>query len=275
MFPKVHNLNNKEIVVGSTLPALIFAQQNDLPLVSGFLEKPQPFERFEPDLDLGEIGLYFPNELLETPDSEIDFGPRKLDLWNWFWFELGLKGLLPGGELNKQVQIEDKNLIVRTTTGKKIVFEYDRLHLFSDQGVRGIPNDLAQSVDNIIVYDYFDVKKNSTVPFDLINMEDDFVSEIWFISTDRFLREKIKDLVAVSYLNENQIDNFAYGEVSVRYKVLEILKNSSYNKRLKLEHKRREVLKTRRNVYYNTDKITFHNVLEEELLCPDYFTSQE
>lgn len=274
---KTYNLSEKEIVVGSSLSALAFASKNNLPFVFGKLEKPHHLDRFEANLNFGDLSFYFPDEKLESLFTEKNFGPKKIDFWNWLWFDLGLRGLSLGGEFSNHVLIKDENktLQVMTSIGKQLEFQYDKLHLFSDKSIRGIPGYCYKTEVIITVYDYFNILANSQVPFDFIETDDRLINMLWFVSDDRHIRKNIKDAIGVSLLEKEELNEFIYGEISARYKVHSILRELKYEKKLKLDHRERIIVENKRSLYYDTESVVFHTESEEALLClDDHSTSQ-
>lgn len=272
--PRSYKICYEEIVIGSTLPALIFSSKKNIPLISGGLEKPIFLDRFKDNKILGNLSNYFPNKSLRSLDKEIQTGPKKTHVWDWFWFDLGLRGLLPGGDFNKSIQIEPKVVKVFTSIGKQIHIEYNKIHLFSDKNVQGIPNKLFSVEKENIIHDRFDIVRSPEVSIDFLETEDNFVNKIWFVPTKRHERKTVKDALSVSYLSDEQINDFSYSEIAARYKIMKIIKNSPLKKDIKLEHAERKVLTLRKNFYNDTEHVKFHEESEEDLLCQDYFTSQ-
>ena len=62
---------------------------------------------------------------------------------------------------------------------------------------------------------------------DFIHTNDDFVSEIWFYSSDRIDgNTPVRDACAVSKLTESQLIDFDYSETMARFKELKIMKDN-------------------------------------------------
>ena len=71
----------EQIVVGSSLRAVLFAALNDLPVFFTKPEKPFEFDHFDPSIDLSSWGLHNDSQLWTTPDGEKKTGQNKIALW--------------------------------------------------------------------------------------------------------------------------------------------------------------------------------------------------
>ena len=75
-------------------------------------------------------------------------------------------------------------------------------------------------------YDYIAFNKGGKHEIDLIHTGDDFVSEIWFYSSDRIDgNSPVRDACAVSKLTSQQLTDFDFSETMARFKTLKIMKD--------------------------------------------------
>tara|TARA_Y100001954_G_C15715509_1_gene555362 strand:- start:680 stop:1216 length:537 start_codon:yes stop_codon:yes gene_type:complete len=84
------------------------------------------------------------------------------------------------------------------------------------------------------VYDYFDWKSGSLHDLELINDNDDnFIKKIIFYSSERErVNNNVKDLVGVSYLREDELENLESSSVYSRLKVLRMMKEAGIKGRI-------------------------------------------
>ena len=81
--------------------------------------------------------------------------------------------------------------------------------------------------DRYICYDYIAFNSGGKHEIDFIYTGDDFVSEIWFYSSDRIDgNTPVRDACAVSKLTESQLRDFDYSETMARFKALKIMKDN-------------------------------------------------
>ena len=71
---------------------------------------------------------------------------------------------------------------------------------------------------------------------------------------------KKSEAIAISYINEEDLNEYEYGDISVRFKSIYLLKEMGY-KGIKLETTKRDLqlITPFKQSYNNTDEIEFHN----------------
>jgi len=138
-------------------------------------------------------------------------------------------------------------------------------------------------------YDYYSLKVASEkigdvskLPFtlkvvleNLLRYEDEFVNTVHFYPSDRNDNTKLKDLVCVSYLTDEQLVDFSYSDTYVKFKLLDLFKQlgirGARNGRdvnrpghykyyaVKLEPSSRQVVKRIVNEYESDERLIFNN----------------
>ena len=81
-------LSYDKIVIGSSLEALMFAFNNQLPVFFTEPERPFRFDFLDPSLDLSKLKLANTERILRTLDGEIKVGLPKEILWERLIFML-------------------------------------------------------------------------------------------------------------------------------------------------------------------------------------------
>jgi hypothetical protein len=87
------SLRFEEIVIGSSLRALLFAASKEIPVFFSKPERPITFEHFDLSVDLSSWKLHNESVAWTTPEGIHETGQNKIALWEHLIFVLGLKGL--------------------------------------------------------------------------------------------------------------------------------------------------------------------------------------
>jgi|10_taG_2_1085330.scaffolds.fasta_scaffold01464_5 hypothetical protein len=230
-----------KVVIGGNLNAFLYSYNHGLPLIINKLDSPPFFE------------------------------VEKKKLWNELYFLLSLAGLNVLGDKTDTIRIDENELTVSTKDFKVVKIKFTELIVFDDSSLFGLP--IPQKEENrFIVLDWMVAK--SCVPHDKVRIStrSDFVKNIYFYPTDRVdgNHAKIKDLVAVSYLTMEQLQDFNYSDTYVRFKTTKLLKKNGLTGRkngfhngkqitytLGLEVKKRETMRMGMNLYEDTDNLIF------------------
>ena len=274
------------VVVGSSLPALLYAYCNNLTIVFTKQRTPNHFEFINPDVDLSKFHIFNDIMTLDMLDGEQkQFGIPQLDLWKHLMCFLSLGGNVPMSDKAVALRLEGKNTLKAITDGSRFGrFQFNELIVFDDN-IEGIENDLIQSAkDRYKVIDWMEIKSGKNQKIDYFQTEDDLVSEIFLYPTDRVdgFNPKNKDVAVISHLTKEQLADFEYSDTYAKFKALKMFKDAGFrgksngyskeNPKLmkyyafKLETTKREVLRVYRDIYQDSDAIKFNHQSVEELL---------
>jgi len=153
-----------------------------------------------------------------------------LQSWETLNFILGLSGQLPVRSKVSSINIRDNILKVTTLDYRLARFKFNKLVIFDDKDVYGLPLIKEKKVGKSRVLDWFDVRSGMEHDHDMFKTEDDFVRQVIFYPSDRFGNQASgrirKDLVAVSFLGEEQINDFEYSDTMARFKILQMMKDT-------------------------------------------------
>jgi len=272
-----------EIVIGSSLNALTYSYFNSKPIIFCELKKPQFFEFFDFNFDLSKLSVEQYEFKLRSPTLTKMVGTSKLEVWERLSFILSLSGLTPVSNNAASIRIySDDNIIKLFTKNSRMVkFKFDKIRIFDDTNVAGLGLPIKQQ-KNYRVIDWVDVKSGMSHPFTYIQGNDTFVNEIFFYPSKRFDGSRNrKDAVSISYLNEEQINNFDYSDTYVKFKTLSMMKDAGIKGArngkdasnpdkykyyaLKIETSWREIQKIKMDSYKNTSNLFFDYRTEEEV----------
>ena len=97
------------------------------------------------------------------------------------------------------------------------------MHIYDDENVEGVS--LNRKLSHYRVIDWFDCKGLYDLDFDELTTKDKFVSKIKLFKTLRIDGDqKYLDLLCESFLTEDQLKSFDYGDTMARFKVKDLFK---------------------------------------------------
>ena len=214
----------EQIVVGSSLRALLFASLNELPVFFSKPEKPFEFDYFKPCDDLSSFRIDNKTKSWVTPRSEIITGIQKIDLWEHILFILGLKGLAPFSGFCTSMRIIDNTLTGFSDYAKLNSVDFGVCYYFDENATYNLLS-CENKPKSYRVYDRLAFIRGGKHKYDAIPFENDFIDKVWFYLSHRIDgRKPIKDACALSNLLEDQIDDFDFSETIVRIKTVERMK---------------------------------------------------
>ena len=214
-----------EIVVGSSLRALLFAADRSIPVFFTEPEKPHRFDHFSIDVDLSSWGLHNDSQLWVTPDGEMTTGQNKIALWEHVLFVLGLKGLTPFSSVCNSLRLDTNELTGFSEYAKLRTVEFGVCHYFDEHGTYNLLSSEDKPRTHL-VYDTFAFVRGGKHHLDFIQSDDDFCNEIWFYPTPRVDgKTAVKDACVLSILSDDQIDDFDFSETIVRLTALQKMKD--------------------------------------------------
>ena len=238
---KIPRRHLNSFVLGGSFSALSYSHKNNLPLIINKIQKPHRFEK---------------NKDGSTQDQ-----------WHKLYYSLSNSGLNLLDEKAQNVRIKDNEISVTTKNARVIKFDYDKIIIFDDESVTGLPTPTKENKDFIIL-DWISAKSCQMHDHDYWSFGDKLVSELYFYPSERLdgHHPNKKDLVAISYLNDAQLQDFEYSDTYVKFKVLSEMKKAGIGGRkcgggkqysLKLEVTKREIIKAAMNSYKNTETLEF------------------
>jgi len=274
------SLEYDQIVVGSSLQAVLFAFNNELPIFFSEIRRPFRFDYFEPALDLSAVKLKNSQKNLVTFGKDKVIGIQKELLWERLLFLLSLKGNVPLSTLCYHLRRSSNSFVCSNEYSKIAEIAFKECYYFGDNNCTGIRTEELAN-ESYVCYDWVAFNRGGKHDIDLIETEDDFVSQIWFYSSDRIDgKTKVKDACLVSYVAEEDLTNFDYSETMARFKaVSEMEKRGMKGKfngysptgrpryyKFRTSHIYRTKYKERSSSWIEEDGIKAPRVKEEDLL---------
>jgi hypothetical protein len=285
------NLNYEKIVYGGSLEAFLFAYKNNLPVLYTNLKPPFLFDYLQPVDEFSKLNIKSPPNVLNSSTGVISYGPSKVQLWQKLYFLLSMSGKIIYGDTVRSVNIDGQEAYINCGTAKRKVVEFDQVMIFDDTGISGLSEVKRQVKSKNIVYDWVDITSGGSHAYDVFQYDEDFVNTVYFYPSERNDNKKLKDLVCISYLNDDQVDDFSYSSTYVKFKLLELFKEQGIrgarNGRdpnrpgkykyysVKLEPTKREVIPQVVNEYREDDRFIFFDssleqIIQEPYMCDGY-----
>ena len=275
-------LEYNKIVIGSCLRALIFALNNSCPVFFTKPQKPFRFDFLEPEADLSFLKV--PHEApksLMTFGAEEKIGIPKEILWERLIFLLSMDGKVPLSNLCEKMRYDGSRVVCSNEYSKIMEFKFNECFYFGDKNSIGFVEKTNLDEDAYICYDYIAFNSGGKHEIDYINTDDDFVSKIWFYSSDRIDgNTPVRDACAVSRLTHKQLLDFDFSETMARFKTLKVMKDNGmrgkfngYTKKGTPRHYnfrttsiRRETICIENEQRSSTDDIHIEKASEKDLL---------
>ena len=274
------------VVVGSTLPALLYAYCNNLTIVFAKQGAPNHFEFIGPDFDLSKFHIYNDVMTLDMLEGkQRQFGIPQLDLWKHLMCFLSLGGNVPMADKTVSLRLEDDNTLKAITDGSRFGrFKFNELIVF-DENIEGLPSaPIEQAKDQYKVIDWMDIKSGKNQKIDYFETGEALANEIFLYPTDKVdgFNPRNKDVAVISYLSREQLSDFEFSDTYAKFKTLKMFNKAGFRGRsngvskenpnlmkyyaFKLETTKREVLKIHRPVHKDKDNIKFNYQSVEDLL---------
>ena len=250
------NLILPKLITGGSLESLFYAYIHELPIVLT-----QPYVPFE-------LGTIEDTSLFEILGYTASLPLTKVQVWDRLVFVLSMAGLIMMPNNVRNVREEGNKIIFSLNDNTRFIIAYERKISFDKH--------LDGEVD---VYDWFDIRSGAKTELEELNdSEDDLVHKILFYDSQRKGTggKGFKDLVAISRMQEQDLQDYENSESYVRLKTLQMMKEqgmrgrpNGYNKKgkqqfyaLKIEHVQREIVKRYEPKF--TIQETFKQIREEK-----------
>jgi len=219
------NLDVGELVVGSSLEALLYGYKNNLPIIYNRIDRPYEFEFLDKSLGLGNYGLSNKSRKLVSPLTTNEVGIKKARLWERLHFFLSLGGNIPFPSEFSSIRVSGNDLRATTANARMIKISFNKLTIFNHLDIQGVQYDQISSGDHYKVYDYFDVRSGMKHEYDFLEDDDRFVNKLMFYPSDRIDgNHNLKDVIAESHLALKELESFEYSDINARFKTLYMMK---------------------------------------------------
>ena len=235
----------QNIVVGGDLPSFLYAFKNDCYVAFTKPGKPFFFEKF-------------------------DTGDLKEAVWTFLYFQMMYRGKILGIEPNQTIRVEEDILKIITEGNSLLNYKFVDLVCFNPEMLSGISIAEKKNRKHCVVDKIKLSAREHGQKYHFVG--DDFVKELHFDNNGRQ-----KFIYVVSEIPEKKLNDFDFGQVSLRYKLLPILiqlgiqgsrngKNKSLS--MKLTSIERLIRPMETHEYKDEEKIKFMEINEDDIWTP-------
>ena len=284
------SIHHERVVIGGNLEAFTYAFKHCLPVLYTNLKPPFKFDYLQPDVDF-DLNINPPPNVLKTASGTTTFGPSRLQVWQKLLFVLSVSGKVIYGDTVRSVQIDGDEMQLSCDGTHRKSITFDQAIVFDDERVAGLPTIKRQTKYKNTVYDWVNIVSGGSHEYDLLQYDDEFVNTVHFYPSERNDNTRLKDLVSVSYLTDEQLIDFSYSDTYVRFKLLDLFKElgirGARNGRdvnrpghykyyaVKLEPSDRQVVRRVVNEYESDERLVFNyedfnDIIEEPTVLEGY-----
>ena len=284
------SIHHEKVVIGGNLEAFTYAFKHCLPVLYTNLKPPFKFDYLQPDVDF-DLNINPPPNVLKTASGTTTFGPPRLQVWQKLLFVLSVSGKVIYGDTVRSVQIDGDEMQLSCDGTHRKSITFDQAIVFDDERVAGLPTIKRQTKYKNIVYDWVNIVSGGSHEYGLLQYDDEFVNTVHFYPSERNDNTRLKDLVSVSYLTDEQLIDFSYSDTYVRFKLLDLFKElgirGARNGRdvnrpghykyyaVKLEPSDRQVVRRVVNEYESDERLVFNyedfnDIIEEPTVLEGY-----
>jgi len=215
------NYEYTNIVVGSSLRALLFAFQNNYPILFTKPQKPFRFDFMHEGVDLSSLKIPQDTRTLNTFGDKKVVGPQKLLLWERLIFLLSLDSKVPLSNLCDSLRCVDNKIFCSNEYSKIAEISFNNCYYFYDENTSGFVKEKTFDSRRYLCYDWVAFNRGGKHKIDYFETKDDLVHKVWFYSSDRIDgNTPVKDACVLSILTQEQIEHFDYSETMVRFKLI-------------------------------------------------------
>jgi hypothetical protein len=157
----------------------------------------------------------------------MQIGTQKVMLWERLMFLQALRGNIISTKDVHSLRLSDDKIIISNEYSKIIEVAFEKCYYYGDENATGFVEKTDLDGATYICYDYIAFNSGGKHEIDYIRTDNDFVSEIWFYSSDRIDgNTPVRDACAVSQLSKQQLQDFDFSETMARFKTLQVMKDN-------------------------------------------------
>jgi|15BtaG_2_1085339.scaffolds.fasta_scaffold00154_4 hypothetical protein len=223
---QIHRSEAEEVVIGSTLSGLLYGYYTGASIVYTELKIPFRFDRFGAYFDLDKVVRQPEPRQFVTLDRKEMAGLPKRDMWEKLFFILSMSGQIPFADKVKSIRVEDTLKVVTRKTNE---INFNKLRIFDDTEIWGIPSlGTPDKTTAFRVYDWINVHSGTTHGLDYIaDIAGSVIEKVIFYPSDRVDgNHNKKDIVCISNMSENQLNDYRFSDTYVRFKIEKLMKEA-------------------------------------------------
>jgi len=191
---------------------------------------------------------------------------EKQKQWQEKAYKLSFDNKFPFSDKIVSFRLEENDILkVITKLGLVVSVKYNKLFITDDYLLEGLPPVTKKTNNDNWVIDWYNFSAGCNHGLDSISDDDLFIKKVYFYTSKRgFMKTNKKDIVAVSKISDDNLNNFDYSETAGRFKIMQLLEKSGIkgiwdktNNRFvkpKLVSAKRDIYPLGKNIYNNLPK---------------------
>ncbi len=240
-----------KIIIGCSLESLLYSYFYNIPFVYNQKIIPHEFDEFDSNLP-------------QFPETN-----SKLELWNKLFFILSIKGLslMPFECSSISIQKDDHLIKCPTEHGRLAKFQYNEIIIFDDYKILNLPTIKSTNILKYKVLDFINIRRGAIKNCEILETKENLVSKIIFYTSRRsfWKNESHKDIMCISYLNEEELNDYENSDIAVRFKAKFVMEQNGIKgvekgtAPIKLENDHRILIQlNKKNEYNEISSIKFN-----------------
>jgi len=182
---KNHIYETEELVIGLTIPALLYSYIHNIPVIYKYRTKYKFFEYVNNSVNLTKTAILKDNKKLNLPEGHLVMPYLKSNVLNHLYLIQSLTGMIPLDDKVADIRLdeEDKLLKITTKNQRLIRYKFNKLRIFDTRGLEFL-NPVGNTSDKHYVLDEFSFDLRSKHFYHMIPTREDFPRNV-YISSDK------------------------------------------------------------------------------------------
>ena len=254
---KAHVYEFDEIVIGLTVPSLLYSFIHNVPVIFKYKTKPRFFEYINNSVNLTKIAIMKDNKKLSLPEGNLVMPYLKSKVLEHLYLIQSLTGNIPFDDKVADIRVDEEEKILKITTRNQRLFKYkfNKLRIFDTRGLEFL-NSTGNTQEHHYVLDEFHFDLRSKYFYDMIPTTGHFPHNI-YMSSDR------KKLMSHSLMTPEEMNSPELSSFFITKSVQHILAQHGVDG--KLEWVRRYTEEKDINEYEQKDWFVIDKRDEEEI----------
>jgi hypothetical protein len=194
------------------------------------------------------------------PPHFLDSNPETNKQWLEDCYNLSLSGHIPLADKARGMRLLDENSFRVILRRSFINIHFDKAVIFSDKNVEGLPTPTGKTSELYKVHDWINMRAGMSHPHERLESDSEFVNHILFYPTLRLdgHHPTKKDAVAVSFMEEKNLNNIKWSDSYARLKAISMMKEAGIKfPNHKVETSHREIIPLGTNIYPVMETVEF------------------
>lgn len=222
---KGHIYEAEEVIVGLTIPALLYSYVHNLPIIYKHRTRYRFFEYIDNSVNLTKTAILKDNKKLNLPEGHLVMPYLKSNVMDSLYMVQSLTGMIPFDDKVVDIRLEEEKILKITTRNQRVYrYKFNKLRIFDTRGLEFL-NPIGNAPEKHYILDEFKFDLRSKYFYHMIPTGGDFPRNV-YISSDK------KRLMAHSLLTPDEMNRPEYSSFYITKQVESVLKNNGVEGKL-------------------------------------------